>query len=100
MRARSGFALAAAASLVLGACSDPAPAPQAPPGAMESFADKQAQDTATDKDARIEAARVREAGKAADARQKVQAAEGIERFERAEKAAEQAMDRNAANNAR
>jgi hypothetical protein len=83
-----------AATLTLAACSETAPAPQAPPGAMEGFANKQARDEAADKDQKVEAARVREAGRAADARQKVQAAESIDRFERTERA----LDESDANN--
>jgi hypothetical protein len=63
---------------------------------MEGFASKQARDDAADKDGRVEAARVREVGRAADARQKVQAAEGIDRFERSERA----LDESDANTVR
>lgn len=94
MRVKFAIALPLA-TLALGACSNSEPAPQAPAGAMESFAEKHAQDNVTAEDQRIEAARVREAGRAADARQKVQAAEGIDRFERAERE----LDRNEAGNA-
>ena len=84
-----------AATLALCACSEPAQEAKAPPGAMEGFANQQAKDDAKAQDASLEAARAREAGRAADERQKVQAAEGIDRFERAEKA----LDEKKANKA-
>jgi hypothetical protein len=77
-----------AGTLALGACSEPAPEAKAPPGAMEGFADRQEKIEAKDENAAVAAARAREVGREADARQKVQAAEGIDRFERSERALE------------
>jgi hypothetical protein len=77
-----------ALTLALGACSEAPPAAEAPPGAMEGFAKRQAKIEASEENAAVEAARAREVGREADARQKVQAAEGIDRFERSERALE------------
>jgi hypothetical protein len=77
-----------ALTLTLGACSDAPQKAEAPPGAMEGYAKQQAKVEASQDNNQIEAARQREAGRAADARQKVQAAEGIDRFERSERALE------------
>lgn len=87
MKTLSAYPLIAL-TLALGACSEAPPAAEAPAGAMEGFADRQAKIEAKDENAAVEAARAREAGRAADARQKVQAAEGIDRFERSERALE------------
>jgi hypothetical protein len=77
-----------ALTLTLGACSEAPPKPEAPPGAMEGFARQQEKVEASQDTNQVQAARQREAGLAADARQKVQAAEGIDRFERSERALE------------
>ena len=92
---RRGFALAlVTATIALAGCSEPAEEAKAPAGAMESFANKQDKEDAAAKGAAVEAARVREAGRAADARQTVQAAESIDRFE----GTERALDESDANN--
>lgn len=80
---RSAFVLISAAALALGACSE---APVAPAGAMENFAERHAKEEAKGKSDQLQAARAREADRAADARQKVLAAESIDRFDQAEKA--------------
>jgi cell fate (sporulation/competence/biofilm development) regulator YlbF (YheA/YmcA/DUF963 family) len=73
-------------ALTLGACSEAPQKAEAPPGAMESFADRQEKIEAKGENAGLKAARAREVGREADARQKVQAAEGMDRFERSERA--------------
>ena len=94
MRAVRYLTLAAAA-LTLGACFNADEKAEAPPGAMEGFANKQAADEAATTAGKIEATRARETQRAADARQKVQAAESMDRFDRTEAA----LDENASNTA-
>jgi hypothetical protein len=92
---RTAHYLTLAAALTLGACSNADEKAEAPPGAMEGFANKQAADEAATTAGKIEATRAREAKRAADARQKVQAAEGMDRFDRTEAA----LEENASNKA-
>jgi hypothetical protein len=74
--------------IALGACSNTEEAPKAPPGAMEGFAAQQSANEASAEADRVDAARMREAERAADARQKSKADAGIARFEKVEEAAD------------
>ena len=85
----------AAAALTLGACSNAEDKAEAPPGAMEGFANKQAADEAATTAGKIEETRARESARAADARQKVQAAESMDRFDRTEAALEESANNKA-----